>query len=47
VIKFEDYNDGISYSVITREMEEVEEELEKKTAEEEEKFKKEMEVCVL
>jgi hypothetical protein len=33
-----------SYCVITREMEEVEEELEKKTAEEEERLRKEMEV---
>jgi hypothetical protein len=45
--EFEDFNDKIRQPVITQEMEEVEKELEKKTAEEEERLRKEMEVRVL
>jgi hypothetical protein len=47
MMKLEDCSDTVSYAVITREMVEVEDELAKKTAEEEERLKKEMEVCLL
>jgi hypothetical protein len=43
-LKLEDCNANTSHCIITPEMEEVEEELEKKTAEEEERLRKEMEV---
>jgi hypothetical protein len=43
-MKLEDCNVSTTYCVITREMEEVEEELEKETAEEGERLRKEMEV---
>lgn len=48
MIQFQGCDDSMSYHVVTREMEIVEEELEKKTAIEEERLKKEIEeVCVL